>query len=310
MPSRSPDPVRRVLSRPLIRQQLKNAVFVGMGVAGAIGRRSRAHRPAANGGMLRVLMYHRVSRQRVDAFTISPRRLQRHLALLTARYEVVSPDLVLRSIEARSPLPDRAVLLTFDDAYLDYRENAYPLLRSLGLQALLFVPTDHLGDGEAGSGPGPVDASSHGRTLDWTHLREMQDVFTIGSHGMSHQMLTRLPRARAAREIAESKRLLEDRLGATVSFFSYPYGKPEAYDQELETMVRRSGYRASFVTVGGLNSPEHLWSGSALRRHGAESLSTFALSRVLDGSCDGIQGAYLRYRRRVASRRSAAATSG
>lgn len=303
--------VQRILSRPLIRQQLKNTVFVGMGVAGAIGGMSQVCQPVLdNSGMLRVLMYHRVSRRRIDAFTIPPRRLQRHLGLLMSKYQVVSPDVVLRSIEARAPLPDRAVLLTFDDTYLDYYENAYPLLHSMGLQALLFVSTDHIGDRRAGSGPGRVDAAFQGRTLDWTHLREMQDVFTIGSHGMSHQMLTRLPRATAAREIVESKRLLEDKLGAAVSFFSYPYGKPEAYDQELETMVRAAGYRASFVTVGGLNSLEHLWSGSALCRHGVESLSTFALARVLDGSCDVIQGAYVRYRQRAASRRTSPAAPG
>jgi peptidoglycan/xylan/chitin deacetylase (PgdA/CDA1 family) len=281
-----------------------------MGVAGMIGGRSQRRQPVAKGGTLRVLMYHRVNRRRIDAFTISPRRLQRHLALLTTRYEVVSPDLVLRSIEACSPLPDRAVLLTFDDAYLDYYEKAYPLLSSMGLQALLFVPTDHIGDRGAGNGRDQVDGSSQGSTLNWTQLREMQGVFTIGSHGMSHQMLTRLPQATAAREIAESKRLLEDKLGATVSFFSYPYGKPQAYDQDLETMVRAAGYRASFVTVGGLNSLEHLWSGRALCRHGAESLSTFALARVLDGSCDVIQGAYIRYRQRAAARWGSAAAPG
>jgi peptidoglycan/xylan/chitin deacetylase (PgdA/CDA1 family) len=290
------------LSRPLIRQQLKNAVFVGMGVAGAISSMSQMRRPVVDiSGMLRVLMYHRVNRRRIDAYTISPRRLERHLGLLVDRYQVVSPDVVLRSIHARSPLPDRAVLLTFDDAYLDHYENAYPLLRDMGLQALLFIPTDYIGDRGTGSSPGRVDASSQGRMLDWTNLREMQDVFTIGSHGMSHQMLTRLSRTTAALEIRESKRLLEDRLGVAVSFFSYPYGTPEAYDQELEGMVRAAGYRASFVTTGGLNSPEHLWSGSALCRHGTESLSEFALARVLDGSCDLIRGAYTRYRRRTVS---------
>jgi peptidoglycan/xylan/chitin deacetylase (PgdA/CDA1 family) len=296
--------LERILARPLIRQQVKNATFVGIGIVGAIGGRSRLHRPVVDDtGMLRVLMYHRVNRRRIDAYTIAPGRLERHLGLLVDRYEVVSPDVVLQAIQARSPLPDRAVLLTFDDAYLDHYEYAYPLLRGMGLQALLFVPTDHIADRAAGSGPRRVHASSHGRTLDWAHLRDMRDVFTIGSHGMSHQMLTRLPRTTAAFEIAESKRLLEDRLDAGVSFFSYPYGKPEAYDQELESMVRAAGYRASFVTVGGLNPPEHLWSGSMLHRHGAESLSKFALARVLDGSCDAIQGTYIRYRQRAAARR-------
>jgi peptidoglycan/xylan/chitin deacetylase (PgdA/CDA1 family) len=303
--------LQRAVSRPLVRQQLKNAVFVGMGVAGAIGRLGPLRRSSAdNSGMLRVLMYHRVNRQRIDAYTISPHRLQRHLALLVASYEVVSPGAVLRSIEGRSPLPDRAVLLTFDDAYLDHYENAYPILRDMGLQAVLFVSTDHIRERGTDHGRGRIDTSFEGRTLDWTHLREMRDVFSVGSHGMSHQMLTRIPRATAAFEIVESKRLLEKQLGETVSFFSYPYGKPSAYDQELDVLVRAAGYRASFVTVGGPNSLDHLWSGSALRRHGTESLSDFALARVLDGSCDMIQGAQIRYRQWAVSRREAAAASG
>jgi peptidoglycan/xylan/chitin deacetylase (PgdA/CDA1 family) len=300
-----------ISSLPFVRQHLKNAAFVGMGAAGAIASRSQLHRPVTdNRGTLRVLMYHRVNHRRIDAYTISPHRLERHLSLLLAKYEVVSPSVVLGSIEACSPLPNRAVLLTFDDAYLEYYETAYPILRSKGLQALLFVPTDHIRDKGTWSGHGPMGAASHGDSLEWGHLREMQDVFTIGSHGMSHRMLTDLSRSRAEFEITESKRLLEDRLGTAVSFFSYPYGKHKTYDQTLEAMVRAAGYRASFVTIAGLNSPDHLWSGHALYRHGAESLSEFALARVLDGSCDRIQAAYRRYRQQSASRRRPATSPG
>jgi peptidoglycan/xylan/chitin deacetylase (PgdA/CDA1 family) len=254
---------RAVLSRPLIRQQLKKAAFVGMGLAGLICGRAQKHQSAIDSrGGLRVLMYHRVSQRRVDAYTISPRRLERHLALLVSRYTVVSPSEVLRSIEARSPLPDRAVLLTFDDAYLEYYENVYPLLSDMGLQALLFVPTDHIGERGDKTKGGCLGASMQDRSLDWAHLSEMQDVFTIGSHGMSHQMLTQFPRATAAFEIAESKRLIEDRLGRSVLFFGYPYG--------------------------------------------TESLSDIGLARVLDGSCEPVLGAYIRYRQRAILRRESA----
>jgi peptidoglycan/xylan/chitin deacetylase (PgdA/CDA1 family) len=49
----------------------------------------------------------------------------------------------------------------------------------------------------------------------------MRDVFTIGSHGMSHQKLTQLPRATAESEITRSKRIIEERLGTPVWCFCY-----------------------------------------------------------------------------------------
>jgi peptidoglycan/xylan/chitin deacetylase (PgdA/CDA1 family) len=275
--------------------ELKNAAYVGMGAAGAILRQGRGGRAAASGGGLRVLMYHRVSPRRVDTYTTSPERLRMHLRLVAASYRPVSPATVLRSIEQRLPLPDRAVLLTFDDAFLEHYRYAYPVLREEGMEALLFVPTDHLaepGEGRRG-GRGPLVPDA---TLDWAQLAEMRDVFTIGSHGMSHQKMTELPRATAELEITRSKRILEDRLGTAVWSFCYPFGTPTAYDQALEATVRAAGYKTSFVTIPGLNPDQQVWAGGELRRHGVETLSRFALARVLDGSTDLVQARLRRAR--------------
>jgi hypothetical protein len=61
-------------------------------------------------------------------------------------------------------------------------------------------------------------------------------------------------------------------------------------------MVWTVGYKASFVTIPGPNPDEQVWAGGALRRHGVEPLSRFALARVLDGSSDVVQ-AMMRTRR-------------
>jgi peptidoglycan/xylan/chitin deacetylase (PgdA/CDA1 family) len=150
------------------------------------------------------------------------------------------------------------------------------------------VPTDHITD--RGSDGGNGHAAPPYTPLDWEHLAEMRDVFTIGSHGMSHQKMTQLDRATAELEITRSKQIIEERLGEAVWSFCYPFGTPSAFDPELEAMVRAAGYTASFVTVPGPNPDEQVWAGSALRRHGVEPLSRFALARVLDGSSDVVQG--------------------
>jgi peptidoglycan/xylan/chitin deacetylase (PgdA/CDA1 family) len=169
---------------------------------------------------------------------------------------------------------------------VEHYEHACPALRDAGLEALLFVPTDHIRE----RGDHSHTASIPYTPLDWTHLEEMRDVFTIGSHGMSHQKLTQLPRATAESEITRSKRIIEERLGTPVWCFCYPFGTLTAYDSELEAIVRTAGYRASFVTIPGPNPDEQVWAGGALRRHGVEPLSRFALARVLDGSSDVVQG--------------------
>lgn len=87
---------------------------------------------SASPRVLRVLTYHRVD---------DPAPFARQLEHLAARYRVVSIPRVLAALDGGAPLPPRAVLLTFDDAYRSFAEVAWPLLRRHGFPAALFVPT-------------------------------------------------------------------------------------------------------------------------------------------------------------------------
>jgi len=97
--------------------------------------------------VLRVLTYHRVA-NRVDSSTLSPRLIsatpddfRRQAAYLARNYDVVSMAEVLEALQNRRRLSPRSVLITFDDAYLDFKEIAWPILREHRLPATLFVPT-------------------------------------------------------------------------------------------------------------------------------------------------------------------------
>ena len=107
--------------------------------------------PAPNGSrreaMLRILTYHRVddpartpdlNPRLVSATPAAFEKQMRHLA---TNYRVVSAIDVLEAVEFGRPLPPRAVLITFDDAYHDFAEIAWPILRGLELPVTLFVPT-------------------------------------------------------------------------------------------------------------------------------------------------------------------------
>ena len=97
--------------------------------------------------MLRILAYHRVAELRdapaVDSRSISATRegFARQMEHLARFYPVVSMPEVLEAAEKGTPLPKRAVLITFDDAYADFVDIAWPILQQFRLPATLFVPT-------------------------------------------------------------------------------------------------------------------------------------------------------------------------
>ena len=97
--------------------------------------------------MLRVLTYHRVADQ-ADSLTLSPRLIsatpdnfREQVAYLARNYDVVSMAEVLDALQHWRRLSPRSVLITFDDAYADFKETAWPILREHRLPATLFVPT-------------------------------------------------------------------------------------------------------------------------------------------------------------------------
>lgn len=82
------------------------------------------------------------------------------------------------------------------------------------------------------------------KPMDWVQLREMRAAgMEIGSHGVNHHMLAKLPPERMEAEVVESKRTLERELGGEVLALSYPVGGTDAYDAVTIDAVRRAGYR-------------------------------------------------------------------
>jgi peptidoglycan/xylan/chitin deacetylase (PgdA/CDA1 family) len=103
-------------------------------------------------GLLAVLTYHRVDepegRPDLDPALISatPAEFARQMAILARRHRVVSLDDLRLAMGGRRILPPRAVMVTFDDAYRDFAEHAWPVLRRLNLPVTLFVPTGFAAD--------------------------------------------------------------------------------------------------------------------------------------------------------------------
>jgi peptidoglycan/xylan/chitin deacetylase (PgdA/CDA1 family) len=203
-------------------------------------------------------------------------------------YTVVALDAVLDHYAHGTPLPERAVLITFDDGYRDNLANAAPILRKHGYPAVLFVPIGYLDDRR------PLPHEEHlaargvlNETLDWSELAELEEHgVRIESHGISHRPLADLEVDEAAREIALAKLRLEERLGRPVRAFAYVKGSEAHYKPVHLSLLRQAGYEVAFTSVSGANglATDPL----RLHRYNVEPYPARTFELVLAGACDAI----------------------
>ncbi|HCX34484.1 MAG TPA: polysaccharide deacetylase [Rhodocyclaceae bacterium] len=241
-----------------------------------------------------ILMYHAVDEPRSAQearFCVPPREFARQMHWLSASdYRPVSLETIVDCVEARRPVPDNAVAVTFDDGFADFREHALSILQQHDIRATLFA-VEGLLDG--------INEWMHRRgfpsraLLSAGALRELGSAgITVGSHTLSHPRLTELSAGEAAREIRESKLRLEDLLGEPVRYFAYPYG---LYDETVKRTVAEAGYRAACSTRPGFNRQDE--DRFALRRidvFGADALWQFR-QKLRFGTNDATRLQPLRY---------------
>ncbi|MGC8852050.1 MAG: polysaccharide deacetylase family protein [Hydrogenobacter sp.] len=200
---------------------------------------------------MKVLTYHNIGTPpksaKLKTLYVKPQDFRKQIkALKLLGYEFLRSDDLLKSPKGRG------VLLTFDDAYLDFWENAFPFLKQEGIPALVFVPAGLVGRFNEWDYQKLMVKKT---LMDWQHLRELVSAgIEIGSHSLTHPYLSQIPKETARREIEDSKKILEDKLGVEVKTFCYPYGD---YNQEVRDMVAEAGYLMAFTTKHGsiLESP-------------------------------------------------------
>ena len=196
-----------------------------------------------------ILMLHEVSAPtelRMMSLAISPERFTRYMQRLKRLgYTSALP------IEWDKWAAGRRVILTFDDAYEDFMNNAFPVLDQLGFKATVFVVVDRIGktnDWDAADGLKPKPL------LTLEQIRELhRHGVHFGSHSLTHARLTDASDSELEREVRDSKRKLEDILGAEAPCFAYPWGLA---DMRVRSAVARAGYKVAFTTQEGLNGSE------------------------------------------------------
>jgi peptidoglycan/xylan/chitin deacetylase (PgdA/CDA1 family) len=145
----------------------------------------------------------------------------------------------------------RAVVLTFDDGYENFYQEAYPILSEFGFTATVFAVAQEVG------GKSRWDVGSETQLMSWSQIRELHRLgVEFGSHTMSHPRLTLVPPHLAAQELADSRSLLEQNLGSAVTSLAYPYGDSNS---SIELLAREIGYSlACSIVRGNLHSAQDL----------------------------------------------------
>lgn len=203
---------------------------------------------------LAILSYHKVGDPPSGAwepwYYVPARQLEQQLAgLRDDGWEFVDVETALRALVDPAGLPERVALVTFDDAYRSVLELGLPVLRELGVPGVVFVPAALVG-GTSSFDAGisePVEP-----LCTWDELRELErGGVSVQSHGVEHVRLSKLDGPALERELAESKRLLEEGLDKRVDLFAFPYGDGGAEPDDVTAALGRSGYRAACLYGGG-----------------------------------------------------------
>jgi peptidoglycan/xylan/chitin deacetylase (PgdA/CDA1 family) len=173
-------------------------------------------RPAAH---IDVLMYHSISGGAGPTCIHPVIFAEQMAALAEAGCQVMSLSQLATLRANASALPARTVIITFDDAYANFAENAAPLLIERGWTATVFAPTGWVGRQSGWEG------ASGEALMDWRQIRDLTKAgIEFGSHSVWHRDLTTLDGDELSRELTFSQSRLEQELGAPARTFAAPYG--------------------------------------------------------------------------------------
>ncbi|WP_082856569.1 polysaccharide deacetylase family protein [Marinomonas atlantica] len=196
---------------------------------------------------LPILQYHHVDASTPRSTSVSPAEFREHMDYLKeAGFQVLDLAQALTNIRKGVVLPDKAVAITFDDAYRNIYQNGFPVLKQHEFPFTVFINT------------GPIE-NKHRSFLTWEQMREMEKYGGVfANHTVNHPYMLRLEagestaqwRQRMTEEVNTVERLLIEKLGHSPKMLVYPYGES---NQEIREQVAQQGMIAFGQQSGVVN---------------------------------------------------------
>ncbi|MEX0963051.1 MAG: polysaccharide deacetylase family protein [Pseudohongiellaceae bacterium] len=183
-----------------------------------------------------ILLYHHVAEDTPPSTTISPDDFDAHLRYLRDNgFTVIPLTQMVNSLQSGQSLPDKAVVITFDDGYSSIFETAFPMLQSYNYPFTLFLSTE------------PID-NGQGNYMSWDQIRQMSDAgVIIANHMVDHPYMLERRNAesdsqrleRLRRDLLEAESRIEAETGQSHRYLAYPYGE---YDPAIQAILRELGF--------------------------------------------------------------------
>lgn len=176
-----------------------------------------------------ILLYHHVRVSDTPGrYDIAPDVFQAQMtALKEWGYQAITISQLIDTLRYGGQLPEKSVVITFDDGTLDVYQNAFPIMKEMGFVGTFYIVANRL------------------KSADFVHVTEIREMigsgWEIGSHSFSHSDLTK-NYGSIDTEALHSKRVLQDAIGLPINTFAYPYG---AFDAEVGRKVSSYGYNGA-----------------------------------------------------------------
>lgn len=186
-----------------------------------------------------VLMYHHVNTPekategKYGYLNVTPDTFDKQMAYISSKgYTTISPSDLLNFFNSGTKLPSKSILLTFDDAYADFDDQAVPIINKYGFKATLFAPTGLL------ENPG---------YLTWSKISGLGSSIYIGNHTWSHHNIA-TKKEIIVKEVATAKTQLTEHGLDPLKIFAYPYG---TVSKTATNTIDELGIKMAFTTVNG-----------------------------------------------------------
>jgi peptidoglycan/xylan/chitin deacetylase (PgdA/CDA1 family) len=197
-----------------------------------------------------IITYHKISNKKEFGLTtVSKTQFDYQMRFLSSKgYKTIC----FKDLTSKKELPEKPIIITFDDGYENVYHNATPIMEKYGYKAVIFVVTDYLGKYNLWEA---VPFQQRFKHLSKDQILKMREQdHEIASHGKMHQYLPFLNQLALYEEIKGSKVFLEQILKEKIISFCYPYGR---YSEETVKIVKEAGYKYATSNVkidnGGYN---------------------------------------------------------
>ncbi len=204
----------------------------------------------------RVLMYHMVSdhlnkdESKFNRLRVKPEEFEKQLKWLKQNNW---NSYTLSELVKLKEIPEKSVVITFDDGYEDNYKNAYPLLKKYNFKATIYIVLNRFGqnwatDKDLNQSSNELNSE---KMLSNEQIKEMinSGLIEIGSHTLDHVNLPKLTKEEKEKQILESKKQIEDIFNIQCLSFAYPFGFFDNQDIEI---LQNSSYSNATTTVNGV----------------------------------------------------------